>query len=87
MIKLIADNGQKHRIERLTKTLLLAREIIGLTDAQANLLIESATDTRGTLTVRWYAYPTASQCSAFSTAWKLVGESPDRAVHALAVPQ
>jgi hypothetical protein len=87
MIDLIADNGQKHRIERLTKVMLVAREMMGLSEEQATRLIKSATDTRGTLTVHWYAYPTPSQCAAFSTAWKLVGESPDRALHALAVQE
>lgn len=81
MTKLIAYDGALHRRERLAKALRIAREILSLSESQANLLIHDVRDQRGLLIVNWSAAPTERQCSAFSTAWELVGEKPDRVQH------
>ncbi len=74
MTKLFATGDARYRIERLTKTLRIAREILALSESQTNLLIRDLTDSRGELTINWSAAPTSRQCDAFAAAWELVGE-------------
>lgn len=82
MTQLIATDGAQYRIDRLCKTLRVAREIIALSEQQTKLLIHSIEDRRGRLLVRWVAEPTARQREAFSAAWELVGERASSVAHA-----
>lgn len=75
MSSLFAYDGAKHRIERLAKAQRIALEIMGLSVEQSALLIESLTDYKGSLQVRWYAEPTARQRQAYSAAWELMNEN------------
>lgn len=81
MTKLYATGGEKHRIERLRKVLLIVREVLSISESQAALLIYDLNDEKGLLTVNWSALPTSRQFEAFATAWGLVGEVPSRIVH------
>lgn len=81
MIKIIAHDQAKHRIERLNKTLRISREILALSESQANLLIYAIIDRKGHLRVEWNAEPTSRQTDAFAAAWELVGENPSAVCH------
>lgn len=81
MSRLFATNGEKHRIERLRKALLIVREILSISEAQSSMLIDEVEDDKGRLIVRWVCDFTDGQIAAFATAWKLVGESSERIIH------
>jgi len=83
MIKLITNNGEQHRIDRLAKTIKLACFSLGITKPQADLLIVSCADDRGSLSVRWVTEPSSRQRESFADAWELVGESPARVSHSV----
>ena len=81
MIKIIASNGEQHRIDRINKAIRLAFFSLFLTKPQADLLIISISDDRGALSVRWVTEPSSTQREAFANAWEMVGESPARVTH------
>ena len=74
-------DGREDRVARLKKALRIATAMCGLTEAQANILITSLTDERGTLITAWVSPPSDQQVNAFRVAWGLCGESDRQVLH------
>lgn len=72
---------REDRVARLQKALLIATTICGLTSKQADILIESLRDDRGTLIVTWVCPPSDQQINAFRAAWGLCKESDRNVLH------
>lgn len=73
------------RVDRLKKALAIFCQVYGITDEQANLLVEGISDYRGLLTVRWISCSTTEeQERAWSIAWGLAGEDPACVKHHVA---
>lgn len=78
-----AYDGALHRIERLQRASRIATAICGLSRDQADTLIKSLSDNRGSLEVVWHFEPTDIQRNAFSVAWEQCRESAEKVSHTL----
>lgn len=74
-------NQEEWRLKRLQKATRIACAIMGLTEQQAELLIQSIQDERGLLAVTWNQPWTKQQELAFNTAWGECGEQAASVVH------
>ena len=72
---------EQWRIERLEKAFRIACSILHLDEAQLRALVHSTDDRNGTLTVVWNHSNTEAQSIAWSVAWELCGEHPDKTIH------
>lgn len=71
-----SNDGDKSRLVRLEKAKKLASAILGLSDAQIEMLVLEMYDYKGQLNVVWNkTKPTDMQKAALSKAWELCGEA------------
>lgn len=77
-----SHNHAEYRHKRLKRAADLFCEILGIPYDHAEMLISFLKDDHGKLEVHWrYGPPSQRQREAFSSAWKLVGETPDTVFH------
>jgi hypothetical protein len=71
------------RIDRLKKALGFFCSVYGISEKQADLLIDKIHDHKGSLTVTWAhgIAPTPEQARAWTLAWEFSGEHPDSVHH------
>lgn len=72
---------EEWRAKRLQKALSIACKMIGITELQAENLIDKIQDDRGLLAVFWKHRWTKRQEEAFSIAWGLCGEEEKAVAH------
>lgn len=70
-----SSDGSSHRFARLRKAVKIFTQIAGLTEQQAEMLINEVYDHKGELWVDWKIPPSDAQRRAIESAWALCEES------------